>query len=276
MMNDPKLSDIISIVYQAGGLISGVRGNEDANLDIKEKEGTANFVTKYDSMVQRFLEERLPAAVPGCSFMAEEDGQSEVSDHSGWQFVIDPIDGTTNFVVGFMLSAICVGLAKDGVPVMGVVYNPFRDEMFYAERGKGAFLNGKPIHVREGGLSAGVIIMGGAPYNPERRDFTYDCYKAVVGRVMDLHVLGTAALGMCYTACGRAIAYASPGLAPWDYTAASVITEEAGGICTDYFGGPLVLKKGCSCLCGGAQSHKEYLELVASVIEKHNWKGYVK
>ena len=266
-MEKSYISEMVGIVYQAGALIKDIHGD----FAIKEKEGGVNLVTKYDSMVQRFLEEKLSAMIPGCTFLAEEDGQSEVKNHEGYQFVIDPIDGTTNFVVGFMLSGICVGLAKDGELIDGVVYNPFRDEMFYAEKGKGAFLNGRPIRTEDRPLSGGVIVFGAAPYNPERRDFAYDSYKVVSNYVMDVHEIGSAALGICYAACGRAIAYASPGLSAWDYAAASIILQEAGGVFTDYYGKPMDLRSSCSYIGTTPTAHKQFLEVMKDTIEKHNY-----
>ena len=110
---------------------------------IEEKEGHANFVTAYDVAVQKFLAGRLPEILPEAGFLGEEgDGSQKVGE--GYTFIVDPIDGTTNFIVGYQMSTVSIGLAKDGEAVLGVVYNPFREEMYWAEKGKGAFLNGKP------------------------------------------------------------------------------------------------------------------------------------
>ena len=145
---------------------------------IEEKEGHANFVTAYDVAVQKFLAGRLPEILPEAGFLGEEgDGSQKVGE--GYTFIVDPIDGTTNFIVGYQMSAVSIGLAKDGEAVLGVVYNPFREEMYWAEKGKGAFLNGRPLKIRDGGLKDGVVCFGTAPYNPEYWDRTFKAMREV-------------------------------------------------------------------------------------------------
>lgn len=138
---------------------------------IDEKAGHANFVTTYDRKVQQELQGRLLEILPGAVFVGEEeDRHAAVAE--GYAFIVDPIDGTTNFIKDYHMSAISVGLARDGEQYMGVVYNPYLNEMFTAVKGQGAYLNGEPIHVSSEPLSNGVVLFGTAPYYEElnRRD----------------------------------------------------------------------------------------------------------
>ena len=166
---------------------------------IEEKEGHANFVTAYDVAVQKFLAGRLPDILPEAGFLGEEgDGSQKVGE--GYTFIVDPIDGTTNFIVGYQMSAVSIGLAKDGEAVLGVVYNPFREEMYWAEKGKGAFLNGRSLKIRDGGLKDGVVCFGTAPYNPEYWDRTFKVMREILPRTLDLRRQGECGTG--HQLCG--------------------------------------------------------------------------
>ncbi len=157
------LEQIIPIVRQAGEIILSAR---DIAGQTHEKTSAADLVTEYDLAVERFLKEKLPPLVPGSIFFGEEEKEN-ADPGQGWAFIVDPIDGTTNFVRGLRQSAVSVALAKDGTVEYGVVYNPYRDEMFSARRGGGAFLNGAPIHVSSRPLSKGIFSMGTSIYRPE-------------------------------------------------------------------------------------------------------------
>lgn len=223
------------IVYEAGKLIVGAEHISIA----KEKEGSANFVTRYDTMVQEYLIRELKLLLPEAAFLGEEDGQCASPSEEGYCFIIDPIDGTTNFICNFQYSAISAALACNGELTHGVVYNPFRKEMFCAEKGKGAYLNDTLLMASDRALCDGVVIFGTAPYNPELRDSAFSMAKELSYHTMDLREPGSAALSLCYVACGRAVAYASPRLCTWDYAAASVILEETGCLLSDFEGAAL-------------------------------------
>ena len=157
------LEQIISIVREAGEIVLSAH---DVWSQTHEKTSAADLVTEYDLAVERFLKEKLPPLVPGSIFFGEEEKEN-ADPGQGWAFIVDPIDGTTNFVRGLRQSAVSVALAKDGTVEYGVVYNPYRDEMFSARRGGGAFLNGMPIHVSSRPLSKGIFSMGTSIYRPE-------------------------------------------------------------------------------------------------------------
>lgn len=225
MNMDEKMEKICQLVQECGKLILG----EGSGVEIKEKPGSANFVTAYDSLVQRSLVAGLKELFPDGEFVGEEDGCTDYLRTSEYAFFIDPIDGTTNFIHDFKMSALCVGMAKNSVLEFGVVYNPFRQEMFYAQRGKGAYLNGQPLHIEDKTLSEGMLCMDTAPYNPELREKTFAELQRLSYECQDIRSIGSAALSICYAACGRVVGYTSARLCVWDYAAASVILSEAGG-----------------------------------------------
>jgi myo-inositol-1(or 4)-monophosphatase len=252
------LDQIADVVLEAGKLIYPL----PAELEIKSKEGSSNFVTKYDSMVQEFLIRRLSGLIPEASFVGEEDNRSASSVASGYTFIIDPIDGTTNFICNFMASAICVGLALDGIMEIGVVYNPFRDELFKGYRGGGSFLNGKPLQISSDTLESSTLCIDTAPYNPELRDEIFRKIRLLSEHCMDIRDIGSAALSICYVACGRSSGYLSARLCVWDYAAASVILTEAGGAISGEDGQDLNFATHVPVIAGSTGSLKEILTLL--------------
>lgn len=214
---------------------------------IDEKVGHANFVTTYDKKVQQELQRRLLEILPEAVFVGEEE-DIHASIAKGYAFIVDPIDGTTNFIKDYHVSAISVGLALDGERYMGVVYNPYLDELFTAVRGQGAHLNGTPIHVSTEPLENGVVLFGTAPYyeelNQKSFEMAYDYFK----RSLDVRRSGSAALDLCSVAAGRAELFFELCLCPWDFAAGSLIVEEAGGKVTTVEGAQLTLDAPCSLL----------------------------
>ena len=154
------LEQIIAIVREAGKIVLSAH---DVWSHTHEKTSAADLVTEYDVAVENCLKEKLPSLVPGSIFFGEEEAEN-ADPSRGWAFIVDPIDGTTNFVRGLRQSAISVALAHDGAVEYGVVYDPYKDEMFSARRGGGAFLNGRPIHVSERPIEQGIFGMGTAIY----------------------------------------------------------------------------------------------------------------
>lgn len=226
---------IEEIVRRAAVLM--VSAEEDKGVE--EKEGIGNYVTKYDKLVQQTLYSELMKLLPEATFIGEEeDDHSKVAE--GYTFIVDPIDGTANFARGFMESFISVALLKDGENFLSVCYQPYHDEMFTAEKGKGAYLNGKPIHVSDRKLKEGLVFVGASPYYADLRDKTYEMFRNITRNASDFRRVGSAVLEMCYVACGRAEAFIELRLQLWDYSAAKLIVEEAGGVVTDSKGGKLL------------------------------------
>ncbi len=236
----PIIQQIVEIVRECGEIILSAT---DVERNIHYKEGKGNFVTEYDSRVQAALEEKLRRVIPEAVFMGEEDEMDETDISRGYAFIVDPIDGTANFTRGYDYSSISVGVTKDGKPVMGVVYNPYRKEMFWAERGKGAFRNGEPIHVSDRTLDQAMMLFGTAAYNRELSERTFEVAYRYYCVAEDFRRGGSAALDLCNLACGRADFFFELKLCPWDYTAGTVIVEEAGGIVSDLQGNPITFDK---------------------------------
>ena len=155
---------IEAIIKEAGKIMLSARYK---NMSVDEKEGVANFVTEYDVKVQKFLKEKFTELIPDASFLAEEGGEDENKVGDGYTFIIDPIDGTTNFLYNMNYSSISVALAKDKEVFFGAVFNPYTDEYFYAKKGEGAYLNGKRIYVSEAENKDALAIFGTAPYYKE-------------------------------------------------------------------------------------------------------------
>ena len=237
------LETIIDIVRQAGEIVLSAR---DIGSRTREKTSAADLVTEYDLAVEQFLKEKLPPLVPGSIFFGEEEAEN-ADPSRGWAFIVDPIDGTTNFVRGLRQSAISVALAKDGAIEYGVVCDPYRDELFTARRGGGAFLNGAPIRVSDRPLDQGIFAMGTALYRPEYFQRTMRLTEQLFRRSCDFRRMGAAALDLCSVACGRTDAFFEYSLSPWDYAAGSLIVIEAGGAASTLEGGPLSVSQRCSC-----------------------------
>lgn len=236
-------------------------------LHIKEKAGTANFVTEFDVKIQHFLEEKFKELMPDCAFLAEEEGESDNPIGDGYTFVIDPIDGTTNFMLGRRASCISVGLLKNKKPVYGAIFDPYSNRYFAAMPNKGAFCNHRPIRVSDRAPSVGVASLGTSPYNRDTmaRPVTEIAYGLLMN-FGDLRRVGSAALAIAAVACGESDSYCEPILSPWDFAAGMLILTEAGGIATDFNGAPLTFDGPTSVLATTPSSFETVLSVVKGKI----------
>lgn len=225
---DSLINRIKEVAKYCGNIILNANRN---GIAISDKAGKANFVTEYDCKVQEIAKEMLGKILPEAEFLGEED-DTKVDESKEYIFIVDPIDGTTNFIKDYHVSCISIGLIKNGERYLGVVYNPYLDEMFYAVKGKGAFLNDKEIHVSKEDLSNGIILFGSAPYNTELAKVSFDLAYEYFTQALDIRRSGSAAIDLCSIACGRAELYFEMILSPWDFAAGALIVEEAGGIVT--------------------------------------------
>ena len=237
--------DLICDLVRGCGLFIKDVGRESIHVDTKE--GRANFVTEYDTLVQERLRTGLLEIMPDAHFVGEE-GTTQAFSPTGKFFIVDPIDGTTNFIKDYHLSSISVALVVDGEAELGVVYNPYTDEMFTAQRGRGAFCNGKRLHVSSDSLENAVVVFGTAPYNEELKEKTFKLAHAYFRKAMDVRRSGSAALDLCSIAAGRAELFFELILSPWDYAAGGLIVKEAGGIVGDLDGNELAYDRKCSVL----------------------------
>lgn len=225
-------------------------------------KGKADFVTKVDIGVQEFLMPRLREMYPDVQFMSEEKDNSGI-DMSGRVWVLDPIDGTTNLIHDYRMSAVSLGMLENGVPVCGVVYNPFTNELYSARSGEGAFLNGSSIRVSGAArLSESLISVGTSPYYKELADENFDIIKRLFIASEDVRRCGSAAMDLCYIACGRVDGYFEKRLKPWDYAAGIAILREAGGAVTALDGGEPSYSSPSDIAASNGSIHSELLSLI--------------
>lgn len=213
----------------------------DIQAATDEKSGHANFVTMYDKKVQEFLFAELARVLPEASFVGEEEGAECFREEyrRGYAFVIDPIDGTTNFIKAYRPSVVSIGLLLDGKPFIGVVYNPYHGILYSAERGKGAYRNGVLIHSSGEPLERSIFSMGTAPYYEELTVRSFRIAENYLHRTIDMRRSGTAAWDLCLLAEGITGLYYELRLGLWDFAAGAVIAGEAGCVLTDIDGNPL-------------------------------------
>ncbi len=237
---------IIETAKEAGALML-----EECDPKILEKSGHANFCTETDEKIQAFLMDRLAGICPEARFLGEEDGQDVFTEKmkSGYVFVLDPIDGTSNYIYGYRPSVVSIALLKDGRPYIGVVYNPFDDMMFHAVSKEGAYMNGQKIMSSDAPLSDSLTVFGTAPYYTQLQDRTFEIARKLLPLCVDLRRSGTAAWDMCCVAMGRCSLYFELRIQLWDYAAAALIAEEAGCTVTDIEGNPLSYTGATSALC---------------------------
>jgi myo-inositol-1(or 4)-monophosphatase len=222
------LEQVTDIVREASRLM--VR----EGFSVQEKGSLENIVTSSDVAVQHFLTEKLGALLPGSGFLCEEEDFSDTAHEDVW--IIDPIDGTANYARGIESCAISVALVRGGVLSAGVVYSPWRGELYVAEKGCGAFCNGVPIHVSGRPFEDGILFTAMSTY---RKEFARSCSDIIFDIFMDCNDFrrtGSAAVELCLMAAGKAELYFEMRLMPWDYAAAGLILQEAGGVISGFDG----------------------------------------
>ena len=203
--------------------------------DIAEK-GRADYVTGADRGVQNFLEAELKALTPEITLFAEEKINERPDPHKSY-WILDPIDGTTNLIHDYQFSAVSLALYENGDVTFSVVYNPFTEETFTAELRKGAFLNGRPIHVSGcPAMKDALVSFGASPYEKQFAPVLFPLYQRIFEQIADFRRGGSAELELCQVAAGRLDAYFEANLKPWDYAAGQLIAREAGAVCTDFSG----------------------------------------
>jgi myo-inositol-1(or 4)-monophosphatase len=225
-------------------------------------KGPSDFVSSADLKAEKTLRAELKKARPDFGFLLEEGGAIAGKDASAPRWIIDPIDGTTNFLHGIPHFAISIGLERDGEIVAGVIYEPIRDEMFHAEKGAGAFLNERRLRVSARRELGQALFATGIPF--QGRD-GHEPFLATMGKVMSkvagIRRFGSAALDMAYVAAGRYEGYWESGIKPWDIAAGIVLVKEAGGYVSDMAGGQDMLSTG-SIVAGNDHLHRPLLDLV--------------
>ena len=243
-MDKNILEQTFKLVKSCGGIIKNA---DRKSIDIKEKPGLANFVTSYDLLVQNKLKDGLRLLFPNVLFIGEE-GEQESFNEFGEYFIVDPIDGTTNFIKDYHMSCISVAHVVDEIVDFAIIYNPYLEELFWAVRGEGAYCNDERIHVSEQPLSNGIVLFGSSPYNIELARKSFDMAYEYFLSALDIRRSGSAALDLCAIAAGRAELYFELILCPWDYAAGMLLVQEAGGIVTTLDGEKPALNRKSSIL----------------------------
>jgi myo-inositol-1(or 4)-monophosphatase len=231
----PMLNIAVKAARAAGAIIN--RGSQDLDLLKVTHKGPNDFVSEVDQAAEAAIIDTLLGAYPGHGILAEESGRERGAKHSEFVWIIDPLDGTTNFLHGFPVYAVSIALVHRGVVQQGVVYDPSRNDLFYASRGRGAYLNDRRLRVSKRIRLADCLIGTGFPF---RRGDSFQRYVKMFETVMracaGVRRPGAAALDLCYVAAGWYDGFFETGLNPWDVAAGSLLITEAGGLIGNFTG----------------------------------------
>jgi myo-inositol-1(or 4)-monophosphatase len=225
------------VAAQQAALAAGklLRDNWREAKQVESKSSEIDLVTSLDRRSEEIIVEILHEHFPGHSILAEE--QTRLAGQENYRWIIDPLDGTTNFVHTYPQFSVSIALEADGKMALGLVYDPLRDERFHALKNEGAFLNGERIVTSQVSRLGNALLATGFPYDcKENPDFYLGFFKAFMGSCHGIRRAGSAALDLCYVACGRLDGFWELKLHAWDTAAASVIVREAGGSVTDFAG----------------------------------------
>lgn len=231
-----------------------------SRTNITRKSNAIDLVTEADHEAEAAVIETIMRAFPTHAVLAEESGASE--HHSEHRWIVDPLDGTTNFAHGYPAFCVSIAYERHGQMQFGVVFDALRKEMFTARRGKGATLNGKPIRVSRQSSLGTSLLATGFPYDRRERRRFYLCFwEEFMTRVHGVRRAGAAALDLANVACGRLDGFWEFGLKPWDVAAGSLLVHEAGGLVTNMDGSPLDLA-GARILASNGRIHDEMMQVL--------------
>ena len=257
-----SLSDLTLLAVEAALLAGDIlRQGYGTRFSVRSKEGVHNLVTEYDTKAESAIIDFLSKHARGSRFLAEESGETGTGDEITW--VIDPLDGTVNFAHHVPFFSVSIGVELAGKTLAGVVLNPLMQELFIAESGKGATLNGVPLKVNATPTLQESILATGFPYNLKENPFhCIDHFTDILRAGIPIRRLGSAALDFAYTAAGRFDGFFEVSLAPWDCSAGKLLVEEAGGIVTDWNGKPFDIRSRKPVLATNGKIHREMIGLL--------------
>ena len=231
-MQKPAVTIMVKAARAAGNVLLRHMHRLDA-LNVVEKD-RMDYASEVDGLAEAEIVKELKRAMPDCAILGEETGASGKGRQT---FVIDPLDGTSNYLHGLPHWCVSIALVENGEPVHGVVFDPLRNELFTASKGAGAVLNDKRIRVTERrDLTGTMLVTGFPPRERERLGAHLDCLRELLRDAEDVRRTGSAALDLAYVAAGRADAYFEAGLKPWDIAAGVLLVREAGGRVIDFRG----------------------------------------
>jgi myo-inositol-1(or 4)-monophosphatase len=253
----------VEMATEAGAILLAGYGR----IHAPERKGRIDLVTEYDRRSEALILERIRARFPGSSVLAEESGEHAQSGGNALRWIVDPLDGTTNFAHNYPFFAVSIAAELGGERVAGAVFDPVRAECFAAARGEGATLNGEPIRVSGIGRLEDALLVTGFPYDvrehPER---VLPAFHAFLRTAQGVRRDGSATLNLCYLAMGRFDGFWEARLSPWDMAAGTLIVREAGGRVTDYRGGKFELTAGQILASNGAL-HDEMIAVLGSAAD---------
>ena len=227
------------------------------------KKSAVSLVTETDMAADHAIRRRILKVFPDHGLLTEE--QAAVLRPSPYRWIIDPLDGTTNFAHQIPLLGVSIGVEYLGDIILAGIYNPILNELFFAEKGKGSFLNGKRIQVSKTGSMIDSLLVTGFPYDRQKKaEFYLKFVEAFMQRCRGVRRLGAASIDLAYVACGRFEAYWEFNLKPWDMAAGKLIVEEAGGKATNFKGGPINIDEPTQTLASNVNLHKKMLKILGS------------
>ncbi|MBN2046094.1 MAG: inositol monophosphatase [Anaerolineales bacterium] len=261
---NPNLEDLKAMATRAGEILRAGFEQPNRGLQLKRE---IDVVTETDLKSEKYLLEQINTRFPDHHIVAEESGENHGDQRCTWY--IDPLDGTSNFAHGLPIFSVSIGYARDGDLTLGVVYDPIRDEMFSAEKGKGAFLNDVPIRAAAQTELRHSMVVTGFPYDRFTSPINnLAFFNAFALKVRSIRRLGSAALDMCYVAAGRFNGYWEFKMESWDIAAGTLIAREAGAHVTKMNGDPDVIHGNHSILAANPGLHDEMFKLIEEVISQ--------
>jgi myo-inositol-1(or 4)-monophosphatase len=251
---------LLKAIHEAGKILVD---NFNSDFRIESKDIISNLVTEIDKKSEAKIIEVIRNDFPEHNILSEEIGALNTESDIKW--IIDPIDGTINYAHAIPICCVSIGVEKEGEIVMGAVFNPFGNELFFAEKGNGAFLNDNRIRVSAESLLAKSLLVTGFPYNTGNNpNKPVDVFAAIVNKDLPVRRLGSAALDICWTACGRFDGFWEYNLNAWDVAAGYLILLEAGGKVTDFNGGKYSVYNR-EILASNGLIHEQLLNIIKSV-----------
>ena len=257
-MKHPEMLDFsIEIAKDAGTILMSHFGKISS---VERKSTDIDLVTLADTESEAFILERIKSVYPDHHIIAEESAIWE--GNSDYRWVIDPLDGTTNFVHSLPIFAVSIGLQYKQETILSVVHNPAAHKCFWAEKNGGAYLNDKPIQITSTNTLSNSLLVTGFPYiHDDRFEKGFDLFKELYGKTQGIRRLGAAALDFCFVAMGRFEGFWEFGLQPWDVCAGAIILQEAGGKVSDWDGSPMPFS-GTRVLATNGHIHGEMIDVL--------------
>ena len=266
-MKDTLLNEFLKAAVCAARLAGDIILNNLGQLspdDIQTKQAF-DFVTKVDRWSEAVIVKTIKEKFPHHQFLSEETLRQKGDGHYRW--IIDPLDGTTNYIHSYPMFSVSIALEYQNAIILGVVFDPLKDELFHAIKGSGAFLNNSEIRVSETGMLEKCLIATGFPFRKkELIDKYLEAFKQIFDKVSDIRRAGSAALDLAYIAAGRVEGFFELNLSPWDIAAGSLLITEAGGRITDFAGGEEYLATG-NIVAGNTNAHSEILKIIRKVFQ---------